>query len=194
MVLAGGRSRRMGRDKASLVVAGESLAARAVRVLSEVCAEVVVADGGRDLVPGRLAVEDGPGRGPAAGILGAAAVRPDRPLLVLACDVPSVPAALLARLAERMATAGGDGSAPAPDAVVPRTAGGLEPLVAAYGPRALAALAEQVAAGEHAVRALLARDELRIVYVEGAELARFGDPALILANVNTPTDYRLLRR
>ncbi len=194
MVLAGGRSRRMGRDKAALVVKGETLAGRAVRVLSGVCAEVLVAAGGRHLVPGRLAVEDGPARGPAAGILGAAAVRPGRPLLVFACDVPRVPAALLARLAEGLAPTGGDGSAAAPDAVVPRTVRGPEPLVAAYGPRALAALAEQVAAGEHAVRALLARDDLRIEYVEGPELERFGDPAVTLANVNTPTDYRRLRR
>lgn len=193
MVLAGGRSRRMGRDKASLEVAGETLAARAARVLASICPEVLVAAGGRDLVPILPAVEDGPGRGPAAGILGAVAARPGRALLVLACDVPRVPEALLARLAEAVEPAADGDPAGAPDAVVPRTALGPEPLVAAYGPRALAALAAQVADGEHAVRALLARDDLRVEYVEGPELERFGDPATTLANVNTPTDYRRLR-
>lgn len=193
MVLAGGRSRRMGRDKATLVIAGETLAARAARVLASVCSEILVAAGGRDLVAGRPPVEDGPGRGPAAGILGAAAARPGRPLLVLACDVPRVPEALLARLAESMDPPGAGDSRDAPDAVVPRTGLGPEPLVAVYGPRALAALAEQVSGGKHAVRALLGRDDLRVAYLEGAELALFGDPATTLANVNTPTDYRRLR-
>jgi molybdenum cofactor guanylyltransferase len=193
LVLAGGRSRRMGRDKASLVVAGRTLAARAADTLAGICSEVLLAAGGREVdgaPPSAVRITDGPGEGPAAGLLGAARERPGRPLLVLACDVPRVPAALLAELLRRLGRSVADGP---PDAVLPRSARGPEPLIAAYGPAALAALAEQVAAGENAVVRLLERDDLSIEYLEGEALERFGDPEGMLANVNTPTDLRLLR-
>lgn len=182
----------MGRDKATLVVAGDTLAERTVARLARVCSEVLVADGGRGVVPGARSIADAAGEGPAAGILAAARERPGRDLLVLACDVPRVPAALLERLAETLAADGERAESTAPDLVLPRTEVGPEPLVGAYGPRALAALADQVASGENAVRDLLDRDDLRVVFVEGDDLARFGDPTRMLANVNTPTDLRLL--
>src|SRR6476659_8186021 len=97
LVRAGGESRRLGSDKARWDRA--ALPARAAGALAAVCAEVAVADRGRGLLPGRPSLVDGPGRGPAAGILGGAAAYPGRPLLVLACDLPRVPADLLAELA-----------------------------------------------------------------------------------------------
>lgn len=185
VVLAGGRSSRMGRDKATLVLGGRTLAERAHERLRAVCGEVVVADGGRGVVPGAVSVADGPGRGPAAGMLGAARALPGRPLLVLACDLPAVPEALLAALVGRPEWM-------AADVVLPRTERGLEPLVARYGPRALAALEEQVAGGEYAPRFLLDRGDLRVVTVAGEALAAFGDPARFLANVNRPEDLARL--
>src|SRR5262245_23173248 len=83
VILAGGASTRMGRDKALLEIEGETLLARAARRLGEVCEEVLVADAGRF-----GGIPDGPGRGPAAGLLGAARARPGRALLVLAVDLP----------------------------------------------------------------------------------------------------------
>jgi len=186
VVLAGGSSSRMGQDKATLVVGGQTLAERAAATLARVCPEVVVADRGRGVVPGLRSVDDGPGQGPAAGLLGAARALPGRALLALACDLPAVPEALLAALA------GGEAEWAAADLVIPRTRRGLEPLVARYGPRALAALEEQVAAGDYAPRHLLRRRELAGVVVEEHELARFGDPARFLANVNAPEDLARL--
>src|SRR4051794_29597002 len=122
LVLAGGESRRLGRDKARLDEA--ALPRLAAERLAAVCSEVAVADRGRELVPGRPSLADAAGRGPAAGILAGAAAYPGRPLLVLACDLPQVPAALLAELARS-----GGGC----DWAVPRWAGGLEPLCALYG-------------------------------------------------------------
>jgi molybdopterin-guanine dinucleotide biosynthesis protein A len=182
VVLAGGRSSRMGRDKARVIVGGRTLAARAVELLGRACAEVVVADGGRGVVPGARSVPDGPGRGPAAGLLGAARAVPGRPVVALACDLPAVPEALLAALA------GGKREWAAADLVLPRGPRGLEPLVARYGPRALAALEEQVAAGEYAPRYLLERTDLEVVIVEVEELAGFGDPERMFWNVNTPEE------
>jgi molybdopterin-guanine dinucleotide biosynthesis protein A len=176
LVLAGGESRRLGHDKARLE--GATLTLGAVERLAAVCAEVAVADRGRELVPGRLSLTDGAGRGPAAGILGGAAGYPGRSLLVLACDLPRVPAGLLAELARSAAI----------DWVVPRWEGGLEPLCAFYGPAALAALAARAQAGRFALHDLGAGAGLAVRYLEGEALHRFGDPGEIFFNLNTPGD------
>jgi molybdopterin-guanine dinucleotide biosynthesis protein A len=185
IVLAGGDSRRMGYDKALLALpghAGESLPAAAARRLAAVCPQVAVADRGRGLLPGFASLADGPGRGPAAGILGAAAAWPERSLLVLACDLPLVPAGLLAELAGVSGAAGGGW-------VVPRWEGGIEPLCALYGPAALAALAARVAGGRFALHDLALEAGLAVRFLEAAELARFGPPAELFLNLNTPADW-----
>jgi molybdopterin-guanine dinucleotide biosynthesis protein A len=178
VVLAGGASSRMGRDKALLATRGLILPALAARRLAMVCAEVAVADGGRGVLPGLPSLPDGPGRGPAAGILGAAAAYPGRLLLVLACDLPRVPVPLLAELAgsERF------------DWAVPRWSGGVEPLCALYGPAALAALGRRVERGRFSLHSLL-KEELAARLLEGEELARFGEPGEIFLNLNTPEDW-----
>ncbi len=180
LVLAGGESRRLGSDKARLE--GAALPLGAVERLAAVCAEVAVADRGRDLVPGRRSLADGEGRGPAAGILGGAAAFPGRPLLVLACDLPRVPAGLLAELARPEAA----------DWVVPRWEGGLEPLCAFYGPAALAALAARVREGRFALHDL-ANAGLAVRYLEGEALRRFGIPEEMFFNLNTPGDLERWR-
>jgi molybdopterin-guanine dinucleotide biosynthesis protein A len=182
VVLAGGSSSRYGADKALIELGGESLVARARKTLAAVCADVVVADAGRGLLPAAESVGDGPGRGPAAGILGAAAARPGRALLVLACDLPCAVPALL----ERLARAGGDW-------VVPRLDGKLEPLCALYRPRAIEALAAQVRRGEHALHRL-AEAAIDVRYLDAGAIADLGDPHRLFANVNTPDDLDALTR
>jgi molybdopterin-guanine dinucleotide biosynthesis protein A len=181
IVLAGGDSRRMGRDKALLTLGegGETLAAGAARRLAAVCAEVGVADRERSIVPGLPSLADGPGRGPAAGLLGASRHWPDRPLLALACDLPAVPIPLLVLLKECMGHA---------DWVVPRWSGGLEPLCSLWGPAALAALAERVERGLYALHSLSGEAGLSVRYLEGAQLAAAGRPEEMFRNVNTPED------
>lgn len=174
IVLAGGASRRMGWDKALLTVEGRGLPASAAERLAGVCAEVAVADRGRDLLPGLPSLPDGPGRGPVAGILGAAAAYPGLPLLVLACDLPRVPVELLAELATNRLC----------DWAVPRWERGLEPLCALYAPAALALLAATGLRAPHR----LAGEDLAIRYLEGADLERFGPPEEVFLNLNTPED------
>jgi len=182
VVLAGGRSRRMGEDKAGIVIDGETLVERAAKMLVGICSSSVVADNGRNLHPDLESVVDGPGRGPAAGILGAATRHPDRTLLVLACDLPVVPAALLAGIA----LLGGDW-------VVPRWQGRLEPLCALYRPAALAVIGRRALAGQFALHAL-DQTELSAHYVEGEALERHGDPAAMFSNLNRPEDLRRFLR
>lgn len=183
LVLAGGASVRMGHDKATLELGGETLAAGAARRLAEVCPEVALADRARRLVPDLPSLADGPGHGPAAGLLGAARAVPGRPLLALACDLPHVPAALLAELAR----------AEGADWVVPRWRGHLEPLCALWGPRALARLEARVARGLQALWSLAEEDGLAVRWLDEELLARFGSPAEMFLNVNTPEELQRAR-
>jgi molybdenum cofactor guanylyltransferase len=175
LVLAGGASRRLGQDKATLTRDGETLAARAARKLAPICAEVAIADRGRHLIAGRPSLQDGLGEGPAAGILGAARAYPGQALLVLACDLPEMPETLLAALAAEEA-----------DWAVPRRHGHLEPLCALYAPAALAALADSVAAGDLAPHHLAEIPTLAIRFLD--DLARYGDPDRMFLNLNDPAD------
>jgi molybdopterin-guanine dinucleotide biosynthesis protein A len=174
----------MGRDKATIsaiseaTAPGGTLPERAALLLAGICPEVALADRGRRLIPELPSLVDGPGSGPAAGLLGAAAAYPGRSLLVLACDLPEVPAALLAEIARPSGF----------DWVVPRWNGRIEPLVALYRPPALAALAKLVASGVPAPQRLTTVEGLSVRYLGGDLLARFGPPERMFRNLNTPEE------
>ncbi len=180
VVLAGGASRRLGLDKARYPFRNGTLADWAAERLAEVCCEVLVADRGRELLEGLESVVDGPGKGPAAGLLGAAQARPEQDLLVLACDLPRVPVSLLRDLAGRS-----DGQA-----WVPRHGGRFEPLCARFSPSSLAQLRVQVATGEVALHPWLRSESLEIDFLEGEELLRHGHPKDLFFNLNRPEDLR----
>lgn len=192
LLLAGGASSRLGRDKAPLILPGGSLsfAENARNLLAEAGLPVVVAARGLAraelLLPGCTAVADGPGRGPAAALLGAQEAFPEASFLALACDMPALPASLLQYLSARE----GDWVVPAwtdPDTGEER----LEPLCAVYRPPALAALSRRVAAGRLDLRGLAAESALSIRYLSTAELAPFGDPRRIFGNINEREDLAL---
>jgi molybdopterin-guanine dinucleotide biosynthesis protein A len=181
-IVAGGRARRYGgRDKSRLVVDGRTIIVRQVEALQPVAAEIVVVapDAARfaDL-PVRVVADRQPGLGAVGGIDAALhAVDCDR-VIVLACDLPFVTTALLATLAERA-----DGH----DGAWVRTGQGVEPLVACYRRQAREPLARYIAAGGRRARDL--ERWLDMAVLESPELDRFGPPARLLANINTPADY-----
>ncbi|MDP8977916.1 MAG: molybdenum cofactor guanylyltransferase, partial [Actinomycetota bacterium] len=125
LVLAGGDSTRMGRDKALLRLGGRTLVERAVAVLADCCDPVLVASGdGRRLPgPGVEQVADRSGAGPLAGILGGLERSPHPLVAVVAVDMPYASAAVLRALAAQWR---------GEPAVVPSVAGRLEPLHAVW--------------------------------------------------------------
>ncbi len=180
VILAGGKSLRMGRDKALLEVHGQSLIARAASVLSSVSDEIVVS--ANDPTPytslGLQVIADAyPGQGPLAG-LHAVMTWTRRPLvLLLACDLPRVHSRMLARLIELS-----EGF----DMVIPQTAdGGFHPLSAIYRRTCLpfieAVLIQQV----NKMTAFLANSPLRARWLTSTE-GFFADSDLI--NLNSPND------
>ncbi|MEM9290490.1 MAG: NTP transferase domain-containing protein [Acidobacteriota bacterium] len=204
VALAGGQSRRLGRDKAMLPASShQSFAERAVSLLQEVAEIVVVADGGRQRVAGVPSLRDAPGAaGPAAGLLAAAQAYPGQPLLVLACDLPAVSPELLRELAHREVAA---------DLFLPRWHSRegrerLEPLCARWSPKVLAELANRVRDGAMALHPLARTGQLHgdsskasgsgllVSYLEAGALAVLGSPEQLFLNVNRESDWRRWRR
>jgi molybdopterin-guanine dinucleotide biosynthesis protein A len=148
LVLAGGQSSRMGSDKASLSIAGNTLLERAVAALSEHLPAVYVSITDAQAVePGRaqfkLIKDELHAIGPAAGILSAHLQDPEAAWLVVACDMPLLDSALIGEL-----IAGRD---PRSDATawLPEQATTPEPLCAIYEPATLAAFLNKVQAGSN---------------------------------------------
>src|SRR5258706_3748293 len=113
-VLTGGRSTRMGRDKALIAVDGVPLAVRAATVLRDAGASAVVAVGGDIDALEALGLDARPdlypGEGPLGAILTAFDAASTDLVVVLACDLPSVDPATVRRLLETI----GDHAPPAP--------------------------------------------------------------------------------
>lgn len=91
IILAGGRSARLGREKALLKWHGELLIQRAVRLMQTVCAEVVVvtsSEAVRQAVPVRTVPDVQPGRGPLGGLYAGLQAMSQEYKAVVACDMP----------------------------------------------------------------------------------------------------------
>jgi molybdopterin-guanine dinucleotide biosynthesis protein A len=181
ILLTGGRSRRLGVDKARLVLDGETLAARAARRLSAVCTPVVEVGDGVSGLPALR--EDPPGGGPLAALAAAGAhLRAQgvaTPAILLATDLPGVDERLLCLLRDR----------PGEPTAVPRVGGRLQLVCARYGPDALLAAASLVAGGIRALHELL--DVVERDVVEPAEWQTVaGEDAFL--DVDTPDDARRL--
>ena len=185
-VVAGGESRRMGRDKALLPWDEVTLLDHAVRRLEACCDDVRILCGPELRYTDRglpTDVDAVPGAGALGGILTGLQALHEGLGLFLAIDVPRVPAALLRRLIELS-----EGF----DAVVPVSPTGPEPMCAVYGPGCLEPVRRQVTAGELRIIDFWSKVRLREVRTE--ELAVFGDPATLFVNVNTPEEYAASRR
>lgn len=181
VVLAGGASRRMGRDKAALPLDGETLLARVVRLVRAALGSALVVGPleRAALVPGVRVVPDAqPGQGPLGAIATALSVVNEPYIFVVACDMPFLNPALVAYLARL---------APGFDAVVPRTAWGTEQLHAVYGRACRAAIAAQLATGERAVAPLYTHVHTR--YVAPEEWMAYDPDGTSFRNVNTPDDW-----
>jgi len=168
----------MGTDKARLVFEGETLLDRAVRLLSGVADEVVLACGPEDRFPGRdePRVLDGvPDGGPLAGL--AAALRgAEGPVLALACDMPFVTERTLRALLGRARSEDAD-------VVLARHGERAEPLLAVYHARVLPAIEQALARGRR--RLVDFHADVRVTTLEV-------EPRDTL-NLNTPEDLRATR-
>lgn len=179
LVLAGGRSRRMGRDKALIEVAGNALILRVGRVVERVCDRVLVASGaGQRYEVGWEQVPDvAPDAGPLAGILAGLEAADTDLVAVVAVDMPYANSQVLQLMAgEWMGEA----------AVIPLVDERIQPLHGVYATAAAPSFRRLVEDGKRSVVPALSEVGARVV---GEEIWGEADPEGRFArNVNRPED------
>ena len=186
VILAGGQSRRLGRDKAVEPFAGEPLIRRVIRRASEpVSAKsvvIVVADADRAAAlplddDHLIAVDVFPDCGSLGGIYTGLKASPTEWSLVTACDMPFLSAPLLAHMA---------GLRGGVDAVVPVVDGRPEPTHALYAARCLPAIEAKLRAGQLKISGFF--DDVAVRYVPEDEIREFDPELLSFFNINRPED------
>ncbi|MDP2657363.1 MAG: molybdenum cofactor guanylyltransferase [Candidatus Deferrimicrobium sp.] len=185
-ILAGGTSRRMGVDKALLLHGGKPLIQWVCEAVAKVFVNVflVTGDPARLSVPWIPAVPDRiTGQGPLGGIDAALRHAPTEFTFITGCDMPFLSPAVLRFLAAR---------AHGCDLVVPSGPNGLEPLCAIYGKGCLPFVEESLTAGQRDVFHLI--DRVHALVVPAVEIATMDPEFLSFLNVNTPDDYRQLKK
>ena len=176
LVLAGGRSTRMGRDKALLAWDGTSLVDRVAAALRECCDEVLIAsgDGARLGRPGEIA-DAVDGAGPLGGLLAGMEAAAHPLVAVVAVDMPHANAAVLRALA---------GALLGQDVAVPVVGGRVHPLHAVYRTGCAAAVRAYLDEGQRSVMGLLERVDVREA---GPEVWGAADPdGRFATNLNRP--------
>jgi molybdopterin-guanine dinucleotide biosynthesis protein A len=177
----------MGREKLSLEVDGVPLIQRVRDALTGSCQEVlVVGDSGIRLGGVRYVTDERPGGlGPLAGMEAGLAAARSPLVFVAAGDMPFLTQGMVGYLLGRLEKSG-------VLAAVPRHQGRTHPLCAAYARALLPRFEAALDGGVRAMHGFLeGLDEVEYV---GEELRRFGDPDLLLMNVNSPGDLERARR
>ena len=185
-VLAGGKSTRMGRDKAFVEFNGKTLLVHALDLVSTVARQVgIVGDRQKFSDFGRVIEDLYPDRGPLGGIHAALASSGAAFNLILAVDLPFVETRFLKYLSTQALTS-------CATATVPRVAGGWQPLCAVYR-REFASVAEPaLIAGNNKIDLLWAKIKTRVI--DQSEFSRLGFADSMFCNLNTPEELENARQ
>ena len=198
LILAGGRSSRMGVDKAWLAFDGIPLVEHLARRVAPLAGEIVFSTNtpeayltllGALPVPAHTVADRYPGAGPLAGLQAGLLAAQNELVLALATDMPSVNLALLGYLVAQASDY---------DVVMPWLPGDesgrleAEPLHAVYRRSCLPALAAHLAAGHRRLISFLPDVKVRSVSPE--ECARFDPQFRSFCNVNTPEEWQAAQR
>ncbi|MFC2072144.1 molybdenum cofactor guanylyltransferase [Chloroflexota bacterium] len=184
IVLVGGRSARLGRDKAMELVGGESLLQRILSRLATFSNEVilVMAQDQEEVMtsfyPQLKKIRDLlPGGGSLGGVYSGLTVSSSFHNLLVACDMPFLNIPLLRYLLE---------VSPPFDVVIPKLGDNLEPLHAIYSKNCIPPIRHLLEHGHHKIIDFF--PQMKVKYVEEEELNRFDPEHVSFFNINTQED------
>lgn len=190
-VLTGGASRRMGRDKAAIVLSGMTLAQKAVNTLNEFCDEVFTVGGESGFSDAQHLADVEPpfavvGRAAMSGVYTALRHCEAEYAAILPCDMPNVRSDVFRIMLEKIES-GGDA-----DAVIPLDqAASRQQLCAVFRPRFCLAAIERLPSGRTpAVKDLLR--ELNVITVDFSEFVHLPSAGTLFANLNSPEDLSVI--
>jgi len=189
IVLAGGKSSRLGRSKPLQIIAGKSLIQWVIDRLANFSTEIIIATAQGEAIPCSSHVmvktvgDIYPGKGPLGGIHSGLVASSSSQAVVVGCDTPFLSVGLLQYMTE---------TSPGLDIVVPRIKDKVEPLCAVYSRNCVAPIED-----------LLKLDELQIIelfrmvkvgYVEEQEIDDFDPEHLSFFNINSQADLERARK
>jgi len=178
LVLVGGYSKRMGKDKAQLMYGGDRQVERVWNLVQQVCTESFIScrqDQRQEFNANYpLILDKVSGEGPLSGILAALEKYPDKAWLTLACDMPLLSEASLQQLIRERSTR-------KPITTMINSSGEPEPLFAIWEPACLPYLTHYWGLGERSPGKFISANTFQAVVPH--------DPS-VLTNINTPQAYR----
>jgi len=189
IILAGGKSSRLGRSKALQVIEGKSLIQWVIDCLAILSTEIIIATAHGEAIPCSSAVKIKtvadiyPGKGPLVGIYSGLIASSSSRAIVVGCDTPFLSISLLEYITQTCSTF---------DVIVPRIKNKLEPLCAVYAKNC-----------SGPIQGLLEQNELRIdklfsmvkvKYIEEDEINRFDPEHLSFFNINSQADLDRARK
>lgn len=190
IVLAGGKSKRMGKDKRRVLFHGSTLLETSVNRLRNITDELIVVTceekEGFDIGDVRFVKDLQKNKGPMIGILSGLSEMKNSYGIVTTVDNPLIPEEFLNYMKEE---------AIGYDLTVPKWKRGTEPLVAVYSKNLIPVMNEWIKKGKNLAPHLLTQEpNLRVRFVEEEEIDKFGDPEIIFLNINTESDLRKAER
>jgi len=183
IILAGGQSRRMGRDKALIDFQGKPIIAHVIDTLRTLVQDVVVVSNrsnSYDLLGAHVVADYDPPCGPLGGIAAGLQAMDSELAIVVACDMPFLNVSLLRWLIDQ---------AEGYDAVVPQTGDEYEPLHAIYRRTCYNPIARRIEQGDRRVISFFA--DVRLRPIKEAAWRAIDPAGRSLVNLNTPGDLSL---
>lgn len=185
IVLAGGKGRRLGRDKAQEIIGGQSLIQRVIERLSLISDDILIVTASKDQLPDtalkgvKTVFDSYPAKGALVGLYSGLKESNSNHSLVVGCDMPFLNTDLLRHLESLAADF---------DVVIPRLHDNLEPLHAVYSKNCIAPIEARLDEGDLKMSDFI--DAVKVRYVEQDEVDKFDPHHLSFMNVNSESDLK----
>lgn len=183
IILAGGTSKRIGKDKRFIRLNDSYLIDYSIQTLSNITSDIIIASGGKQFTYKRFAcIQDiNETGGPIAGLISALRYMHTPTAIVLPCDMPFVPDALfsffISLIKEHI------------NLIVPVISGRLQPLVGIYAKRIVEELYSFVKEGESSLNKFINSHSQMVRFVTQDELEQAGFHEELFLNINTMDDF-----
>jgi len=179
VILAGGESKRMGTDKARVLLSGKTLLERVLEIVRPLFDDVMISGRGTEphVEDVRFITDRLPGRGPAVGLCSAMKEARYPHIFAIACDMPFVTSALIGHITSYRKEF---------DVVVPAHHGRLEPLCAMYSTACAKLLAQRVKQGERGLISFIEKAPgLKVQRIRKLELTHVGRAAHFFMDIDS---------
>lgn len=188
VVLAGGKSRRMGTDKRTLEWGGTKFLDKVCCTIGELFDEIILVTAIEDYpcghLPVRLVTDAIPHKGSLGGIFTGIKQASYSSVFVVACDMPFLNPFVISRIC----------ALPENDVVMPKLSTGYQPLHARYSKRCSIIMEKMIQEGNLRIQSLIQDPSLSIQIVEEALFDDIDPHGYSFLNINTPADYEFARK